>query len=255
MKRRLSLVAIFALTAFSLMAYADGKGTSLYKAAEKTTMCSEKFFGPDEFDKSIQNFYCKPKAFNEYVKQTLMRINADKKVHDQTIKTLQKALADYGTWRNADWDINKKQTEEFLNSIEFIIFTEFDAQSKEPSPGIGENLVISFVDSNSKLKYFMSASTDAEANESCGKKISKYCNEKLFTQIKMTVSDSVLQNIDRFSSIYLPKNTSEEADIILSYIIPVIAISSGVTEATVDLKTGKVIMDEPIKKTAKKKHK
>ena len=231
MKRRLSLVAIFALTALSLMAYADGKGTSLYKAAEKTTMCSEKFFGPDEFDKSIQNFYCKPKVFNEY------------------------ALADYGTWRNADWDINKKQTEEFLNSIEFIIFTEFDAQSKEPSPGIGENLVISFVDSNSKLKYFMSASTDAEANESCGKKISKYCNEKLFTQIKMTVSDSVLQNIDRFSSIYLPKNTSEEADIILSYIIPVIAISSGVTEAPVDLKTGKVIMDEPIKKTAKKKHK
>ena len=71
----------------------------------------------------------------------------------------------------------------------------------------------------------------------------------------MTVSDSVLQNIDRFSSIYLPKNTSEEADIILSYIIPVIAISSGVTEAPVDLKTGKVIMDEPIKKTAKKKHK
>ena len=64
MKRRLSLVAIFALTALSLMAYADGKGTSLYKAAEKTTMCSEKFFGPDEFDKSIQNFYCKTKSFN-----------------------------------------------------------------------------------------------------------------------------------------------------------------------------------------------
>ena len=254
MKKKLALATTLALTALSSLAYADGKGAALYEAAEKTTICSEKFFGHVEYDEpSKKILYCKPKAFNEYVKQVLSRTKNDKKLYDRTIKIIQKAFEKYGTWHGADWDLNKKQTEFFLNNIEFIIRIEFDANSKAPL--LDPELLVSFISDKSNEVYYLSSAIGID-DEICGKKNAKYCSSMLNSQIQKTIYESILQNIDKFSSVSFPKNLSEEMDIILSYLIPTIASSEGRTEAPIDFKTGKFLIDdEPPKKPAKKKHK
>lgn len=257
MPKKLPLAAL-AVTTCAALAHADD--TALYTAAEKTTLCSEKYFAKSPYGMDEQQFLCKPQGLNQYIKRAVASSKQDKKTYNDTIGALQKALKVYNHWERGGWSFNRKDTETLLNSLEFVIRISFDPKSKKMTAHSNVELLMSFTNPNGE-KSFLGGTFPAEdydvaaQKETCGTHYRKYCNIDTLHAVATRVHGSILDNENALAPEGEPKNAVDAADFILSYAIPVIAKGGGMLEGAIDLKTGKVIWDEPPAKTTKKKRK
>ena len=230
------------LTVLCLLACAQGAaariqkettGSALYDAAEKTTICSEKYLTPKP--QYVSHFYCKPRALNDYLRKTAPLLQQDAALKTQVLQ----AIADAAKASPGKREMTPENLESLLKEKEIILHIAFDAKTRRPIRSVGYGLRYTYRNKYLKEGKFRQPSADLGLPQIqiCPQEDMTYCNDALFADLEARIIDSLLNNEERL----LPETAetpAAAAKVLLGYAVLALITEAG-NVRPLDLKTGK----------------